>query len=287
MFSQIKVPLVISLVCFGFSAYSQTQNPTGFLENQTNKTNPLFGYLVGPNTEKLNKPVLRPFSTDGCSQSPNSVNGVEIVECCVKHDIAYWLGGTKEEKEASDIQLGQCISDKTGNPIAGQVYLSGVGVGGSAKLPNTFRWGYGWDALRTYQPLSADDIGQAERMYGKNIERLKRMVDEKKYVINFELLTFDLASLNRFNDDLIVYYFLQNNLKRQDVVSYGQKLDLTSLSLRYVVGLSSCGNNVIKIQLDQFQLWKDLFKLNKDIHTMPWSQLQKYVLSVQDDGKCL
>ncbi|WP_216662021.1 hypothetical protein [Niveibacterium sp. COAC-50] len=43
--------------------------------------------------------TLKPFTTDGCSSFPDGTPWQQTLwlDCCVKHDIAYWIGGTKEE----------------------------------------------------------------------------------------------------------------------------------------------------------------------------------------------
>ncbi len=253
---------------------------------QVARANPLFGYRVGPGTAKMDKPILRPFSTDGCSQSPNEFPKAVIVDCCVKHDVAYWLGGTAEEKSASDENLEQCIASKT-NALTGKAYHAGVAIGGTPLGYNTFRWGYGWDTLRPYGPLSSDELSQAESLYGKDLVNLKDMVEQGRYTIKFDFITLDYDQINRFSDDVIVYYFLQNTLKRQDQITYGQKMQLTSLAFRYNIRLKSCGDQKIGIKFNRMMLIRDYFKLRAHVHTMPWAELKKYIGSVEDPKHCL
>jgi hypothetical protein len=82
---------------------------------------------------------LYPFKTDGCSCFPSG--GYD--ECCAKHDLAYWYGGSNEEREAADIQLMKCAADK-GYPKTGIILRFGASVGGVSWLPTPFRWGFGW-----------------------------------------------------------------------------------------------------------------------------------------------
>jgi len=84
--------------------------------------------------------VLKPFSTDGCSQFPDSVVGMDYEECCLDHDYAYWKGGTFEQKQRADEQLGQCVGTKSFSAL-GSMMEMGVGIGGSASLPTNWRWG--------------------------------------------------------------------------------------------------------------------------------------------------
>jgi len=78
------------------------------------------------------------------------------VECCIKHDIAYWQGGTHEERLQADQELEQCVS-KVGEPEIARLMLAGVRVGGSPYFPTSYRWGYGWPYPRGYQELTADE----------------------------------------------------------------------------------------------------------------------------------
>jgi hypothetical protein len=267
-------------------AEAAMESAVHFVRLQANKTNPLFGYSVGPGSQALDKRILRPFSTDGCSQSPNSYDGQKIVECCVAHDVSYWLGGTQEQKDKADYDFESCVSEKAG-PIVAEIYFRGVRVGGGANGINTFRWGYGWDTNRTYSPITASEMQQAERLHGKNLIELKTMLEDKSYQINFELLTLDMLGYNRTYDDELVYYYLRNKLKRNDVITFGQKLHFGSRSFFYRVRLKSCGEDVIDFKIDHWNGWKTFVFGNVSIHNRPWSQLEKYILNVRDPSGCL
>ncbi|WP_211197933.1 hypothetical protein [Permianibacter fluminis] len=102
-----------------------------------------------------NAAELSPFSTDGCSAFPNgSLKNQQLWrDCCVAHDLAYWAGGTYEDRSAADEALAECVAD-VGEPAIAKLMLAGVRTGGSPFWPTTFRWGYGWHYLRGYQPLT-------------------------------------------------------------------------------------------------------------------------------------
>ena len=88
---------------------------------------------------------LRPFSSDGCSLFPDAslISGDDWCDCCFRHDIAYWRGGTAGEREAADIALRQCVLDRTGNETLATTMYEGVRFGGSPYFLNWYRWGYG------------------------------------------------------------------------------------------------------------------------------------------------
>jgi hypothetical protein len=80
------------------------------------------------------------FKPDGCSCWPDG----DWLECCVNHDLLYWIGGTREERKEADQELRKCVTEK-GHPIVGQVMYLGVRIGGVWWLPTPFRWGFGWN----------------------------------------------------------------------------------------------------------------------------------------------
>ncbi|MFT6069856.1 MAG: hypothetical protein ACJAT2_000870 [Bacteriovoracaceae bacterium] len=103
---------------------------------------------------------LLPFTTDGCSKIPDA----NLTDCCKVHDLAYWKGGTEQERIDSDKKLSSCVIKKT-NPFFGNMFYWGVRMGGSPALSTSFRWGYGWIYKRGYQALN-----QKERKLVKLLE---------------------------------------------------------------------------------------------------------------------
>jgi len=101
---------------------------------------------------------IKPFTTDGCSLFPDGTfdNQGLWLACCTKHDITYWQGGTWRQRQQADRELKACVT-KIGQPEIANIMLSGVRVGGSPFWPTTYRWGYGWDYLRGYKPLSEQE----------------------------------------------------------------------------------------------------------------------------------
>ena len=81
-----------------------------------------------------------PFTTDGCSLWPDCT----WVDCCVTHDMAYWCGGSCEDRERADEALRECVAEHGPTGMGTTMYV-GVRIGGPPWLPFSFRWGYGWD----------------------------------------------------------------------------------------------------------------------------------------------
>ena len=108
---------------------------------------------------------LIPFSSDGCSAFPDgTLQRKQLwLSCCIAHDLAYWKGGTYQDRLDADLALKQCVAE-LGEPTIGAWMLVGVRLGGSPYYPTGFRWGYGWPFPRYYGPLSADEHRQADRL---------------------------------------------------------------------------------------------------------------------------
>ncbi|MEM6821736.1 MAG: hypothetical protein AAF558_07355 [Verrucomicrobiota bacterium] len=114
------------------------------------------------------------FKSDGCSLFPDHslISNDDWSECCYLHDVAYWKGGTDEERLSADQALRDCIIEKTGNIELADLMYQGVRFGGSPYFYNWYRWGYGWGYDRKYQPLSDKEKLQVkaklEKYYSEN-----------------------------------------------------------------------------------------------------------------------
>lgn len=106
---------------------------------------------------------LKSFTTDGCSAFPdgNLKDNTKWLSCCTQHDVAYWQGGTAEEREQADLSLKQCVINAGETELAEVMYL-GVRMGGSPFFPTWYRWGYGWSFLRGYKPLTDEEKMQVK-----------------------------------------------------------------------------------------------------------------------------
>ena len=113
---------------------------------------------------------LSPFASDGCSLFPDSslITKDDWCECCFQHDLAYWKGGTEEEREHADRKLKQCVFEKTQDESLAKVMYEGVRFGGSPYFYNWYRWGYGWSYLGNhrgkYDALTEDEQQLAKKL---------------------------------------------------------------------------------------------------------------------------
>ena len=102
------------------------------------------------------EPNLADFKSDGCSLFVDGTFKDRELwkECCVKHDIAYWKGGTADERKAADLKFRECIRKTTGDEALALLMYEAVRVGGSPHFPTWYRWGYGWPKGRGYKALT-------------------------------------------------------------------------------------------------------------------------------------
>jgi hypothetical protein len=107
---------------------------------------------------------LKAFKTDGCSSFPDGTINQQTLwlDCCILHDIEYWMGGTYKERILADQALEQCVT-KVGESEIAKIMLAGVRVGGSAYFPTDYRWGYGWPYLRGYKALNREEKQAVKR----------------------------------------------------------------------------------------------------------------------------
>ncbi|MFQ5486322.1 MAG: hypothetical protein ACE5DO_13450 [Desulfobacterales bacterium] len=121
---------------------------------------------------------LRPFTSDGCTLFPDNshISADDWCSCCFEHDMAYWRGGTKQEREAADLELKACVMEKTRNEALAALMYEGVRLGGSPYFHNWYRWGYGWDFDRKYQALTPSESERADRLleeyFSSNTEKV-------------------------------------------------------------------------------------------------------------------
>lgn len=144
--------------------------------------------LLNPNPNRAHlsdktTPVLKPFTTDYCSEWPDgkSADPKLWADCCFNHDIHYWIGGTQEQRKASDLELKQCVK-MTGESLGSFFMYVGVRLGG---LPGNARWawGYGWTVDRKYFELSDDEKIHAAELLKES--RHNKNADEKKIISTF------------------------------------------------------------------------------------------------------
>ncbi len=132
----------------------------------------LFALGCAPSTK------IKPFTSDDCSCWPEGYdNQNQWEECCREHDLAYWAGGSREDRLRADEKLRECV-EQVGDTAIARVMYVGVRVGGSALLPFPWRWGYGWPFLRGYGPLTEKEQRMVD-IYKKEAQKRIGRENEK------------------------------------------------------------------------------------------------------------
>lgn len=177
----------------------------------------LTGLPVGPDFlyQRLNlgTPILRPFNTDGCSTSPDGLLLGEDAKiwqkCCIEHDKAYWIGGSKELKMNADQQLEQCIS-RTGHANIGALYHQSVAIFGGPDSKKTYRWGYGWNMPKAYQTLADTELQQ--------VRVLQDTMMETEITSNCD--QYDISFNHKISGEEEIYQYLNEELRRNDQIEW-------------------------------------------------------------------
>ena len=116
-------------------------------------------------------PMLEPFTTDGCSWSPDGtpVNPKKYQGCCKLHDAEYWVGGTEDQRLQADLAFKQCLLDKGATRFRAGLYFRTVRQMARPRGCD-FCWGYGWDPRpRKYAPLTREQEAQVPEMTEEEI----------------------------------------------------------------------------------------------------------------------
>lgn len=218
-------------------------------KNESNYLNlaGLFGFPVGPSYQQFTKgladKILRPFTSDGCSVSPDGIPATEKnqlwVECCVAHDTAYWLGGTKKEKKIADENLGKCIKQK-GYSIVGSLFKNTVDKTGSAKTSLTFRWGYGWNYNRPYTEITTQEEAQVQLLYKKNKNDVSSFLAATTQDLDLMCTTHDYV-LDGFGPfEKAIYNYLNSNLINNDTILTVKERNFNLEKKEFEIQLASC-----------------------------------------------
>lgn len=91
---------------------------------------------------------LLPFCTDGCSVVGNKTSTSYV--CCVHHDLAYWAGGSREDKYRADGRFYQCLLKTEGKKVA-ETYAGAVALYGDPY------WGTDWLGRPRFKKLTKEE----------------------------------------------------------------------------------------------------------------------------------
>lgn len=211
------------------------------------RVNPLTGFAVGPQiapeAQNLANPILRPFDSDGCSSSPDGIplseNSEIWVDCCIKHDAAYWMGGTRAQKESADKELRSCIAGR-GYPKIGKIYENFVDKFGGPRSTQYYRWGYGWNYKRDYAPISEVEEKQIKALAGADSNQASKILFENQAHLQKVCDTFDPVFWGFRKEEVEAYQFLNRTLKKPDVIEWARWSYYNAKESLLAIKLKSC-----------------------------------------------
>lgn len=219
---------------------------------ESERISALNGFVVGPQSaiyaSDLTKPILRSFSSDGCSSSPDGVPLTEDssvwVDCCIRHDTVYWMGGSREQKNQADEELKSCMAEK-GYPNVGKVYKSFVAEFGGPTSSQSYRWGYGWNYKRNFSKLTTAEDNQIKRLYGVDQNQFSDFMMKQKFSLQRVCDPTDPIFYGLRKEEIETYHFLNQRLKKQDVIVWARLKNFNLVSYSYEIKLQSCHEPVI------------------------------------------
>jgi len=209
-----KFLIVLGLIFFSQNSFAQLLS--GYVFSSTNKSSPF-------------SLELAPFSTDGCTKFDDGPpeNPTLWQHCCVDHDLSYWHGGTDAERLKVDRDFYQCIKH-TGESSPARLMYTGVRAAGGPLNNYTFRWGFGWNRIRDYAPLTREEKNMAYAMYGENLEDIKKLITQKSLpIVVPENYQFVSPFPYSYCDEQIINY-LSNKLTSTATVTEAKAVDIGS-----------------------------------------------------------
>ena len=109
---------------------------------------------------------LLEFKTDYCTYFPEgTISSPNLCrDCCIGHDLWYWIGGTKSEQDQADIDLKTCVTKKSSS-FYGNLMYSGVRLGHLSPIMSKYKWSWGWNNKnRHYQTVTNSEKDQAKQL---------------------------------------------------------------------------------------------------------------------------
>lgn len=107
---------------------------------------------------------LKPFLSDYCSKWPDGKDEgpKQWADCCFTHDMHYWIGGTEDEKKASDVGLKECVK-LSGASLNSFIMYIGVRIGGKPGDAD-YAWGFGYNSTKGYEKIPAEELEKAKAL---------------------------------------------------------------------------------------------------------------------------
>jgi hypothetical protein len=102
---------------------------------------------------------LKQFDTDLCTFYREGTRSQPMLwaNCCIKHDMAYWMAGARENRKNADLRLKSCVAKVAGDSQAQLMYRA-VRLGRLSPIRSKWGWGWPWEKglRKRYEPLTKE-----------------------------------------------------------------------------------------------------------------------------------
>lgn len=175
---------------------------------------------------------LLPFSSDGCSGFPDHLGDTSWLHCCIQHDIAYWHGGTKQERSEADLEMRHCVSENAGEALGFLMNL-GVLVGGHPNLPTYWNWGFGWVMDRGYKSLTESEVEKVTELIPDSYEGV--IIKSPLYIPKRPIVTGDfcldeaLFQISRLQFKDFIEYRVTELEDKKSLIGYVREYSIETL----------------------------------------------------------
>ncbi len=110
---------------------------------------------------------IKPFQTDGCTFFYEG----NWKDCCLEHDLYYWIGGDQDKQDMADLKLKYCIEKAQGKTYAALIYFM-VRLGHYSPIKYKYHWGWGRENAKKYHSeLEENEI--------KKLKIMLKVLEEK------------------------------------------------------------------------------------------------------------
>lgn len=121
--------------------------------------------LLITSTSLYSNDELKIFKTDLCTMFPEGTIRKPGLwkDCCIYHDLKYWIGGTKSEQYKSDITLRECVRENS-NWFYASLMFRGIRIGHYSPVKSKYQWGWGWSSDGWFGVLTKEQKLKAKRI---------------------------------------------------------------------------------------------------------------------------
>ena len=124
-------------------------------------------------------PILT-FHTDYCTNSPEGTfRRPELWKhCCLIHDLYFWSGGSRKDRDEAEKKLKSCVSDMGAHRVAQLMFIA-VRAGSYSPIKySKKKWNHGWKDRPDFLPLAIEDIDLIESELTQEYEYIPNKIKD-------------------------------------------------------------------------------------------------------------